>query len=72
MSARESGFDTVFRTSDAIGNLYETQDKSDRIYGAGSRLEQSVIDLKERWLLADRGEAKKNNKVPVGREGSAP
>ena len=48
VSARESGLDTIFRTTDHVGNLYTTQDKSDRIYGAGSRLEQSSIDLKEK------------------------
>lgn len=45
--ARERGFETIFRTMDAVGNLYETRDCSDRIYGAGSRLEQSGIDRKE-------------------------
>lgn len=48
VSARESGFDTIFRTADDVGNLYETPDGSDRIYGAGSRLEQSGIDRKEK------------------------
>ncbi len=46
--AKESGFETIFRTTDCVGNLYETQDNSDRIYGAGSRLERSGIDLKEK------------------------
>ena len=44
--AREWGFETIFRTMDAVGNLYETRDCSDRIYGAGSRLEQSGIEPK--------------------------
>ena len=48
VSARESGFETIFRTTDAVGNLFETQDNSDCIYGGGSRLEQSGIDLKEK------------------------
>ena len=30
------------------GNVYATEDRSDRIYGAGSRLETSGIDLKEK------------------------
>ena len=30
------------------GNVYGTEDRSDRIYGAGSRLETSGIDLKEK------------------------
>lgn len=47
-SARESGFETIFRTADTVGNLYETGDYSDRIYGTGSRLELSRIDLKEK------------------------
>ena len=46
--AKETGFETIFRTTDCAGNLYETQDNSDRIYGAGSRLEKSGIDLKEK------------------------
>ncbi|MDE6233412.1 MAG: RHS repeat-associated core domain-containing protein, partial [Lachnospiraceae bacterium] len=46
--ARESGFDTIFRMTDNVGNIYETQDNSDRIYGEGSRLEQSGINLKEK------------------------
>lgn len=48
VSARESGFETIFRTTDTVGNLFKTQDNSDRIYGGGSRLEQSGIDLKEK------------------------
>ena len=48
VSARESGLKTIFRTADRVGNLYTTQDNSDRIYGAGSRLKQSGIDLKEK------------------------
>lgn len=48
VSARESGFETIFRTTDTVGNLFETQDNSDRIYGGGNRLEQSGIDLKEK------------------------
>ena len=46
--AEEPGFETIFRTTDSVGNLYETRDNSDRIYGAGSRLEQSGINLKEK------------------------
>ncbi|MDE6231916.1 MAG: AHH domain-containing protein, partial [Lachnospiraceae bacterium] len=46
--AKESGFDTIFRTTDIVGNLYETRDNSDRIYGVGSRLEQSGINLNEK------------------------
>ena len=44
----ETGFDTIFRMADSVGNLYETKDYSDRVYGAGSCLEKSCIDLKER------------------------
>ena len=46
--AEEPGFKTIFRTTDSVGNLYGTRDNSDRIYGAGSRLEQSGINLKEK------------------------
>jgi len=31
-------FDFLYRSVDDVGNLYETKDKKDRIYGAGSRL----------------------------------
>ncbi|TKI69447.1 hypothetical protein FC756_09120 [Lysinibacillus mangiferihumi] len=31
-------FDFLYRSIDDVGNLYETKDKKDRIYGAGSRL----------------------------------
>ncbi|MCH1624645.1 RHS repeat-associated core domain-containing protein [Fredinandcohnia quinoae] len=33
-----SQFDFLYRSVDDVGNLYETRDKSDRVYGAGSRL----------------------------------
>ena len=46
--AEEPGFETIFRETDSVGNLYETPDKSDRVYGAGSRLEKSGINLKEK------------------------
>lgn len=48
VSAKETGLETIFRETDTVGNLYVTQDRSDRIYGAGSRLEKSGIDLKEK------------------------
>lgn len=48
VSAKETGFATLFRMTDMVGNLYESRDNSDRIYGKGSRLEQSGIDLKEK------------------------
>ena len=31
-------FDFLHRSVDDVGNLYETKDKKDRVYGAGSRL----------------------------------
>lgn len=46
--ARESGFDTIFRATDIVGNLYGTQDNSDRNYGRGGHLEQSGINLNEK------------------------
>ena len=54
VSAKESGFETIFRSVDIVGNLYETKDCSDRIYGAGSRLEKSCINLKEQKLLINK------------------
>ncbi|WP_445477719.1 RHS repeat-associated core domain-containing protein [Lysinibacillus irui] len=35
---QDSKFDFLYRSVDDVGNLYETKDKSDRVYGAGSRL----------------------------------
>ena len=40
---------------DEAGNVYGTEDKSDRIYGAGSRLETSGIDLKEKRNIYQGG-----------------
>jgi len=31
-------FDFLYRSVDDVGNIYETKDKKDRVYGAGSRL----------------------------------
>jgi RHS repeat-associated protein len=45
--SRISSTDVLHRGTDEVGNLYEAQDRSDRIYGAGSRLEKSGIDTKE-------------------------
>lgn len=65
VSAKESGFETIFRSTDIVGNLYETKDCSDRIYGAGSCLEKSCINLKEKrnkyqgriWEAYNQGQA---------------
>ncbi len=35
---QDSKFDFLYRSVDDVGNLYETKDKKDRVYGAGSRL----------------------------------
>lgn len=45
--SQEAGFGFLHRNVDEVGNLYETEDKSDRIYGEGSRLLQSKVDTKE-------------------------
>ncbi len=58
VSAKESGVEAVFRTTDCAGNLYETADQRDRIYGAGSRLEQSVINLNEKRNRYQGGQGK--------------
>ena len=39
--------DILSRESDDVGNLYEKADKSDRIYGKGSRLEKSKVNTNE-------------------------
>lgn len=48
VSAKGTEILSVFRTFDEVGNVYGTEDRSDRIYGGGSRLETSGIDLKEK------------------------
>ena len=48
VSAKGTEILSVFRTFDEVRNVYGTEDRSDRIYGAGSRLEMSGIDLKEK------------------------
>lgn len=58
VSAKESGVEAIFRTMDCVGNLYETSDQSDRIYGAGSRLERSVINLNEKRNRYQGGQGK--------------
>ena len=55
ISARGTEILSCFRMFDEAGNVYETEDKSDRIYGAGSRLETSGIDLKEKWNIYQGG-----------------
>jgi YD repeat-containing protein len=40
-------FGFINRSADDVGNIFESQDKTDRIYGAGSRLEQSGVDTKQ-------------------------
>jgi RHS repeat-associated protein len=39
--------DILHRSVDDVGNLYETRDRTDRIYGAGSRLEKSKVNTNE-------------------------
>ncbi len=58
VSAKESGVEAVFRTMDCAGNLYETADQRDCIYGAGSRLERSVINLNEKRNRYQGGQGK--------------
>ncbi|KUF34088.1 RHS repeat domain-containing protein [Lysinibacillus sp. F5] len=38
MSIVSRQFDSLYRSVDDVGNLYETKEKKDRVYGAGSRL----------------------------------
>jgi RHS repeat-associated protein len=37
----------IYRSPDDVGNLYETEEKTDRIYSAGSRLEYSKVNTDE-------------------------
>lgn len=55
ISARGTEILSCFRMFDEAGNVYGTEDKSDRIYGAGSRLETSGIDLKEKRNIYQGG-----------------
>lgn len=48
----------LHRQNDKVGNLYATSDKSDRIYGKGSRLEQSDINLNEKKSTFQGGHGK--------------
>jgi RHS repeat-associated protein len=41
----KSGY--TYRNSDIVGNLYETSNRSDRIFGMGSRLEKSGVNTRE-------------------------
>ena len=42
IGSKADQFEKLFRVTDEVGNLYEREDRSDRIYGAGSRLEKSA------------------------------
>jgi YD repeat-containing protein len=55
---RVSSTDVLHRGTDDVGNLYESQDRSDRIYGAGSRLERSGVDTKELRNVFQGGQGK--------------
>ena len=50
--SRDNRFSFIYRSVDEVGNLYETENKSDRVYGAGSRLEQ----LRSKTVEANKGE----------------
>ena len=55
ISAKGTEILSVFRTFDEAGNVYGTEDRSDRIYGMGRRLETSGIDLKEKRNIYQGG-----------------
>ena len=55
ISARGTEILSCFRMFDEAGNVYGAEDKSDRIYGAGSRLETSGINLKEKRNIYQGG-----------------
>ena len=55
ISAKGTEILSCFRMFDEAGNVYETEDKSDRIYGAGNRMETSRIDLKEKRNIYQGG-----------------
>ncbi|KGR87067.1 hypothetical protein [Lysinibacillus boronitolerans] len=35
----------LYRSVDDVGNLYETKDKRDRVYGAGGRLLETLLQM---------------------------
>jgi hypothetical protein len=50
VSCRDGRWKFMYRNVDNVdnvGNLYESKDNSNRVYGAGSRLEKSHVDTKE-------------------------
>ena len=48
LTMADYGFNEIIhRETDKVGNLYKMQDKSDRSYGKGSRLEQAGINTNE-------------------------
>jgi RHS repeat-associated protein len=51
-------FSFIHRSADEVGNLYEMQDKTDRIYGTGSRLEQSNVNTNELKSTFQDGQSK--------------
>jgi YD repeat-containing protein len=47
IASEYSKYDFIYRSVDDVGNIYETEDKTDRIYEAGSRLKHTNINIKE-------------------------
>ena len=55
----EYGYNEIMhRRSDDVGNIYESDDKSDCIYGKGSRLEQSGVNTNELKNMVQGGYGK--------------
>jgi RHS repeat-associated protein len=48
----------TYRSADEVGNIYETEDNSDRIYKAGSRLEQAGVNTNELKNIYQGGKGK--------------
>jgi RHS repeat-associated protein len=58
VSSRDDCWQYLYRSADEAGNIYETDDMSDRIYGAGSRLEMSGVNTKELQNVFQGGKGK--------------
>jgi RHS repeat-associated protein len=47
IASEYSKYDYIYRSVDDVGNIYETEEKTDRIYDVGSRLKHTNINIKE-------------------------
>jgi len=67
--ADNNRFTSIFRTADDVGNIYETADKSDRVYGEGSRLMKSNLHKPE-YLDINRKKVNEQTEYSYDDEGN--